>query len=703
MLIAIATISGQSFFSTAASYRRTSLQDMTKTAFAVAEVTVLKRSYPTMDANEFQRTYVEVSVQKTLKGALPETITLDLPGGLRDGKVYFVADSAEFQIGERAMVFIKDPTQGRHMMQDLGLGKFNIVERNGQTFVESALCPKAMETTDGNAAADVLTKSIPYSDFCTMVSSYATNETPAVSPIKLAMTLPLSGSHVCDPTKTCVAAVDAALLHDAAQRSNETWSLALGFAFMAICAGMVVTMRRRATQSATARASMKSVALVMTAALIAGATLGGSYSMAYNLSGPKWNLDDVNNPNKIQSGKVVVKYSTHGSKTNANCFTQVQAAFDKWASIANCRLDFAYTGTTSSLTHSSNDNVNFVAWDANPSSDFTSNTLGITYSVYTIGSISNYVDCDIIFNDRDFSWAQGAAGNINSVAIHEIGHFIGLNHTNTSTSVMYPIDRGFTQLSSDEIAAAIVMYPGQNTHVNSGGTAPSAMVSGSPLSGAAPLSSGFDASASIAGSSAIASYTWNFGDGSTGSGAMTNHTFLTAGTFTVSVTVTDATNLSSGASLIVTVTGGGSSGESSAVKGAFKLPFKTFGKDTFSTTLVSQDLANYNPGSDIVDGVVTVAGMQFTFSYDPISHKAYGAGGMKMVVNPKFGTISIRLTNADLKSAFDACGAINDTTFGTAVNIPVSVVFGDGSQLSLASQVNFTYYAVAGKTGSGKF
>jgi len=49
----------------------------------------------------------------------------------------------------------------------------------------------------------------------------------------------------------------------------------------------------------------------------------------------------------------------------------------------------------------------------------------------------------------------------------------------------------------------------------------------------------FNASASTAPGSAIASYSWNFGDGTTGSGKTTTHTYATPGTYPVTLTVTN--------------------------------------------------------------------------------------------------------------------------------------------------------------------
>lgn len=82
----------------------------------------------------------------------------------------------------------------------------------------------------------------------------------------------------------------------------------------------------------------------------------------------------------------------------------------------------------------------------------------------------------------------------------------------------------------------------------------------------------FDGSDSYDTDGAIVSYSWNFGDGSRGSGATVSHTYVNAGKYSVILTVTDNSGVRSSSSVIITVlapstggTGGGSTGGESAV------------------------------------------------------------------------------------------------------------------------------------------
>ncbi len=69
--------------------------------------------------------------------------------------------------------------------------------------------------------------------------------------------------------------------------------------------------------------------------------------------------------------------------------------------------------------------------------------------------------------------------------------------------------------------------------------APIASFSVTPASGQSPLRVRFDASASRDPDGSVTRYSWDFGDGTTGTGKTTNHTYKAAGSFRVELMVTD--------------------------------------------------------------------------------------------------------------------------------------------------------------------
>jgi PKD repeat protein len=85
-------------------------------------------------------------------------------------------------------------------------------------------------------------------------------------------------------------------------------------------------------------------------------------------------------------------------------------------------------------------------------------------------------------------------------------------------------------------------------------TPPVAVASGTPTSGIAPLVVNFSSNGSNDPDGSISSYSWNFGDGSAVSTAASPaHTYLSAGTFTAVLTVTDNRGASSTAQVAIGV------------------------------------------------------------------------------------------------------------------------------------------------------
>lgn len=92
----------------------------------------------------------------------------------------------------------------------------------------------------------------------------------------------------------------------------------------------------------------------------------------------------------------------------------------------------------------------------------------------------------------------------------------------------------------------------------------------------------FDASRSVGHDAPIASFEWDFGDGSTGAGATASHTFTSPGIYSVKVTVRDGLGQSSTAAIATTIYGPGSgAGGSVAVGGIEQASLDSTGGETY--------------------------------------------------------------------------------------------------------------------------
>jgi PKD repeat protein len=84
---------------------------------------------------------------------------------------------------------------------------------------------------------------------------------------------------------------------------------------------------------------------------------------------------------------------------------------------------------------------------------------------------------------------------------------------------------------------------------------PTAVANATPTSGSAPLSVAFSSAGSVDNDGSIVSYQWDFGDGSSGSGANPSHQYHSTGNYTATLVVTDNTGDSDSASVAVSISG----------------------------------------------------------------------------------------------------------------------------------------------------
>ncbi len=90
--------------------------------------------------------------------------------------------------------------------------------------------------------------------------------------------------------------------------------------------------------------------------------------------------------------------------------------------------------------------------------------------------------------------------------------------------------------------------------VSAGNAVPRASISASALSGLAPLAVSFSGANSSDPDGSIASYAWDFGDGTSGSGVSASHTYTAAGTYTARLSVIDNGGASASSTVAITVT-----------------------------------------------------------------------------------------------------------------------------------------------------
>lgn len=149
-------------------------------------------------------------------------------------------------------------------------------------------------------------------------------------------------------------------------------------------------------------------------------------------------------------------------------YPALEAGFQAWNDASG--VDYSYDGCTSKGRGS----VINGSGDAEPDGDsivtwiesgwpYPAGTIAITWTYFfEDGEIG---EADMLMNGDDFSWTTSSAGgetDVQSIAAHEAGHYLGLGHTNVTDATMFAtVDQGETSkrtLDADDIAGAQHIY-----------------------------------------------------------------------------------------------------------------------------------------------------------------------------------------------------------------------------------------------------
>lgn len=141
----------------------------------------------------------------------------------------------------------------------------------------------------------------------------------------------------------------------------------------------------------------------------------------------------------------------------------IQSAFSTWANSPNAAALASFAGNTNSPSLNNTDHINTVCFTCTGDFSKDSSTLAITMtSTDNSGALT---DADIAFNPgRNFSTDNSGNQDLETVAVHEIGHFFGLAHSGVVRAVMFPFAPSLERtLGYDDVAAISVLYPGVMT------------------------------------------------------------------------------------------------------------------------------------------------------------------------------------------------------------------------------------------------
>lgn len=287
------------------------------------------------------------------------------------------------------------------------------------------------------------------------------------------------------------------------------------------------------------RVSVRYSAIV---AIVIATGLGvGTY--AYTLTGYKWNVTPVlmfANPNTPDASASAVEAALNVGMNAWKGYTTFQ---------------FSYGGRvtdTSAVVDGRN-----VIFFRNASKD---TALATTYN-WSSGGYR--IDSDIVFWDATYRFFTGTSGcsngaYIEDVATHELGHTAGLSHSSVTDATMYYKSTYCTQtlrtLSSDDISGLKALYSTLKTLTN---TAPTVSIS-APLSGSSFVQGSSIAFAGSATDSQDGTLTsqlvWRSSlDGQIGTGGSFSRS-LSAGSHTITATVTDGGGLTGSRQISVVIT-----------------------------------------------------------------------------------------------------------------------------------------------------
>jgi len=204
------------------------------------------------------------------------------------------------------------------------------------------------------------------------------------------------------------------------------------------------------------------------------ARMASAFSPYYDAGQPlRWDFNSTTlDPRLFNKTTKAIRFyigKTYSDVNRTAELNAVRAAIGQWQAIPGTILKFEEAGfAPADLQDAKIDGTNSIFWTTNAFVGGVDMTSRAAYTQVVLDAQNHVVEADTALNARIFSWftdvnnTNSGAQLVEAVVAHEIGHFLGLDHTPLGGGTVINGGPGICPefgLSSDEIAAARFLYP----------------------------------------------------------------------------------------------------------------------------------------------------------------------------------------------------------------------------------------------------